>query len=173
MQSNVTCGECAGRGTKPSETCSTCKGTGIERKTSDITINIPAGISSGEALRLNGQGEYPGAGGVAGDLYIRVHVKSHPVFSREGDDIHSTVHVPYSLLLLGGSWEIETIDGKGSLKIPEGTEAGTVFRIRSKGAPRVNGSHRGDHICTVIPLAPRKLSREQRKSLEALREAGL
>lgn len=173
MQHAVTCPECGGRGSKPSALCKHCTGTGIERKTKEISITIPAGIDSGEALKISGEGEHPGHGGRAGDLLVRIHVKSHPVFEREGSDVRSTIHIPYSTLALGGDVEIETVDGKGSLTIPEATEPGTVFKIRMKGFPFLRSTGRGDQLVTVQPLVQRKLSKEQRKALDDLRTQGL
>lgn len=173
IQSAVTCPECHGKGEKPTKLCKHCSGTGVERKTTEISVPIPAGISDGEAIRITGQGEFPGSGGKAGDLFVRVHVKPHSTFDREGNDVISMLRVPYTTLLLGGEVPIETVDGSGSLTIPENTPPGTVFKLRGKGFHPVHGGNRGDHLVTVQPLVPKKLSREQRKSLEDLRNAGL
>ena len=173
MQHAATCPECNGVGSKPSALCRHCKGIGMEKKTKEISLTIPAGINTGEALKLSGEGEHPGHGGRAGDLYIRVMIKSHPTFIRKGNDVHSTFHLPYSTLALGGSVEIETVDGHGSLTIPEATEPGAVFKIRGKGFPSLRSSNRGDHLVTVQPLVQRKLTKDQRRVLEDLRRAGL
>lgn len=173
MQHAVACPECGGRGSKPSAICKHCSGSGIERKTKEISIAIPAGIDNGEALKVSGEGEHPGHGGRAGDLLVRIHVKPHQTFEREGSDVRSTITVPYSTLALGGEVEIETVDGKGSLAIPEATEPGTVFKIRAKGFPFLRSSGRGDQLVTVQPLVQRKLSKEQRHALDNLRELGL
>ncbi len=173
MQHAVACPECDGRGSKPSKLCTQCKGVGVERKMKEMTVPIPAGIDSGEALKIEGGGEHPGRGGRAGDLYVRVSVKRHPTFEREGSDVRSTVHIPFSTLALGGEISVETVDGAGSLKIPEATEAGTVFKIRGKGFPFLRSNGQGDHLVTVQPMIERKLSKDQRRALDNLRDVGL
>ena len=173
MQTAVTCSECGGKGSKPSKLCLHCSGTGVERKTQEMEIDVPAGIADGETLKVAGEGEHPGSGGRPGDLYLHVRVKAHPVFEREGSDVLSTVHIPYSTLSLGGEVDIDTVDGKGSLKIPEATESGTVFKIRGKGFPFMRSSGHGDHLVTIQPIVQRKLTKEQRRALEQLKEQGL
>ncbi|MFH1078441.1 MAG: molecular chaperone DnaJ [Patescibacteria group bacterium] len=173
FQSTATCSECHGTGKMPEHPCTTCKGVGVERKTVNLQVDIPAGISDGEALKIAGAGEHPGRGGRQGDLFVRITVKSHPVFSREGNDILSTAHVPYSMLVLGGSTDIETVDGPGSLKIPEGTQPGTVFKLRAKGVPFLRSRGRGDHLVSVQPIVEKILTREQRDAIERLKREGL
>lgn len=173
MQSAIACQDCAGKGKKPSAICKHCSGSGVERKQKELSVDVPAGIADGETLKVNGEGEHPGLGGKSGDLYIHIRVKSHPEFEREGSDIHSTAHVPFSTLALGGEIEINTVDGKGSLKIPEATEPGTVFKIRAKGFPFLRSNGRGDHLVTVQPIVPHKPTKEQKKALEELRKNGL
>ena len=173
VQMNVQCPECSGLGTLHSALCTHCKGTAVERITHALEVQIPAGIADGEAIRVTEGGEYPGNGGKSGDLFIRVYVKSHPLFTRDGPDVVSTVRIPYSTLALGGDIEIDTVDGKGTLKIPESTEPGTVFQIRQKGFPNVRSGARGDQLVTIQPLVQKKLSREQREALGRLKEEGL
>lgn len=173
IQTVATCPECHGVGTRPSVVCKKCKGVGIEKINKEISVPIPAGIGDGEAIRITGAGEYPGTGGTAGDLFVRVNVKHHPIFSRENSDVVSTVHLPYSTLSLGGDVEVDTVDGKGLLNIPEATEPGTVFKVRGKGFPFMRSNGRGDHLITVQPIVKKKLSKEERKKLEELREIGL
>jgi molecular chaperone DnaJ len=173
MQSAVVCSDCSGKGSKPSKICKHCSGSGVERKQKEMSIDVPPGIADGETLKVAGEGEHPGAGGKPGDLYIHIRVKSHPVFEREQSDIRSTANVAFSTLALGGEVEIETVDGKGSLKIPDGTEPGTVFKIRGKGFPFLRSSGRGDHLVTVQPIVPHKPNKEQKKALEELRKNGL
>lgn len=173
IQTAATCPECHGKGKIPSELCSACKGTGIERKTVKHEIRIPAGIADGETLRVAGEGEYPGSDGRKGDLFIHIRVEHDPRFSREGNDVHSTVHPPYSMLALGGEIQIDTIEGSGSLKIPEGTQPGTVFKLRHKGFHSVHGHGQGDHLVTVLPKVEKKLNKEQKQALDELRKKGL
>jgi len=173
VQVASTCAECAGTGKIPEKPCKKCKGLGVERREKEMQVHIPAGISEGETLRVNGEGENPGKGGAPGDLYVRVHVKQHSAFEREGNDIRSTVYVPYTMLTLGGATSVETVDGPGDLKIPEGTTSGTIFRLRGKGIPFLRSNGRGDHYVVVQPDVKTKLTKEQKKLLEELREQGL
>lgn len=173
VQMTVPCSACHGSGKIPEKPCTICKGIGVERRETELSIHIPPGISEGEALRIDGQGEYPGKGGKPGDLFVRIRVKHHPVFEREGNDIRSTVRVPYTMLSLGGSISVETVDGQGELKIPEGTTSGTVFRLRGKGVPFLRSSGRGDQYVVVLPDVKSHLTKEQRTLLESLRSAGL
>jgi molecular chaperone DnaJ len=173
IKTKVACTECRGTGSRPSKLCTTCKGLGIERKNKELRIPIPAGIDDGEAIRITGAGEFPGVGGKAGDLYVRIRVKSHPLFSRDGDTVYSTMRIPYSTLSLGGNIQVDTVDGEGSLVVPEATEPGTVFKIRGKGMSRPHSSSRGDHLITLQADVPRKLNNEQRDILKKLRDSGL
>lgn len=173
VQTAATCETCSGTGSVPEKPCTTCKGVGVERRTKTITVDIPAGISDGEALKFTGEGEYPGANGRAGDLYVRIRVSSDKTFTREGNDIFSTAEVPFSTLALGGSISVETIEGNESLSVPSGTRPGTVFRLRGKGVPFLRSRGRGDHHVTVTPVVPKHLSREQKKLLEDLKREGL
>lgn len=173
VQMQVPCAECHGTGKIPEKPCHTCKGVGIERREKELTIHVPAGISEGEAMRIDGEGEYPGKGGKAGDLYVRIHVKQHSLFVREGNDVHTKMDIPFTTLVLGGAITIETVDGEGELRIPEGTSSGSVFRVRGKGVPFLRSSGRGDQFVTVQAEVKQKLSREQKKMLEELRSAGL
>jgi molecular chaperone DnaJ len=173
IQRAVLCADCHGTGKVPETPCKTCKGFGIEKRNTDVQIHIPAGISDGEALKVTGAGEHSGVGGSAGDLYVRVRVKSHPDFIRDGNDVRSTVRIPYTLFALGGYIDVKTVDGPVSLKIPEYTQPGTVFKLREKGVPYLNSRGRGDHLVEVQVSVERKLSREQRSALEDLKEQGL
>lgn len=173
IQMQTPCAECFGTGKVPEKPCPSCKGVGVERRERELTVHIPAGISDGEALRIDSEGEHPGKGGKAGDLYVRIHVKQHSLFVREGNDIHTRVDIPFTTLALGGSITIQTVDGDGELKIPEGTASGSVFRVRGKGVPFLRSNGRGDQFVTVQPEVKGKLSRDQRKMLEELRGLGL
>jgi molecular chaperone DnaJ len=173
VQAETVCPECHGTGKIPDKVCTQCKGHGVERRQRELELHIPAGINEGETLRVAGEGENPGRGGQPGDLYVRVGISRHPVFSREGNDVLSTVEIPFSTLALGGSVDIKSVDGDGSLKIPEGTRPETVFKLRGKGIPFMRSHGRGDHLVTVVPIVPKKLDKEQRRAIENLREAGL
>ncbi len=173
IQTAVTCPRCAGRGQTWSEQCKVCKGAGIERREQELQLDIPAGIASGEILKVAGEGEAAAHGARPGDLYVRVHVQEDPRFQREGNDVHAKQEVPFSLLTLGGEIEVETLQGKTMLKIPEGTQPGTQFTLRNQGIPFLRSSGKGSHIIHVFPLVPKKLSREQKDLLDQLRKTGL
>ena len=137
-----------------------------ERK---LTVRIPAGIATGQRLRLTGEGEAGAGGGPRGDLYVVVHVQDHPFFQRDGNDLHCQIPLNYPTLALGGAISVPTLDGEEPFTIPEGTQAGTTFRIRGKGMPDVTGrGHRGDLLVTVSVIVPKKASKEQRKLMEQL-----
>lgn len=173
IQTAATCAECQGKGQVPERRCKACAGRGIERRNKELDVKIPAGISDGEALKISGEGEHPPHGGRPGDLFVRITVKRHTTFTREGNDILSSIDIPYTTLVLGGSVDIDTVEGKGSLKIPSGTKPGTVFKLRGKGIPFLRSYGRGDHLVTVQPIVKGSLSREQRSLIERLRDAGL
>ncbi|MFZ6035832.1 MAG: molecular chaperone DnaJ [Patescibacteria group bacterium] len=164
------CPDCHGEGKKASTKCSVCGGTGRKRASEEIRIKIPAGISDGEAIRVSGKGEAGIRGISAGDLYITVHVDSDPAFTREGDDILSTVEISFSQAALGTKAPVETLDGEVMLKIPAGTQSGKVFKLAGKGVTHLRSRGRGDHLVTVVVLTPTKLSRKQKQLLEELAE---
>jgi molecular chaperone DnaJ len=167
-----TCGQCRGTGSIISSPCATCRGTGRVQQTRKLTVKIPAGIASGQRLRLSGEGEAGAAGGPAGDLYVVVHVQEHPFFHRDGNDLFCEIPLNYTTLALGGEITIPSLEGEQTLKIPEGTQTGATFRLRGKGMTDVvAGRGRGDLLVTVKVVTPRKLTKDQRKVLEQLAEA--
>jgi molecular chaperone DnaJ len=163
-----TCRQCGGAGRVITKPCPECRGHGQVARQRKLTVRIPAGIASGQRLRLHGEGEAGAAGGPSGDLYVVVHVADHPVFRREGDDLYCRVPVTFPILALGGEVTVPTLDGSEKLTIPEATESGKVFRLRGKGMPSVTGRGRGDLQVLVEVVTPRKLTREQRALLEQL-----
>jgi molecular chaperone DnaJ len=173
MNTAVACPDCQGTGQRVEKPCKHCSGTGMDKVEKSLKIQVPPGLKDGEALRISGEGEFPGRGGLAGDLYIRLRVAGHPVFKRDENDVLSTAYAPYSLMSLGGNFEIDTVDGKVDLKIPGGTTSGTVFKLRGKGVPYAGGRSRGDHLVAVMPDVPSKLTKEQKKMLEELGKQGL
>lgn len=173
MNTVVACPDCQGTGQRVEKPCRKCSGTGMEKLERVLKIKVPPGMSEGEALHFSGEGEFPGRGGNAGDLYLRIRVVSHPKFQRDDHEVLSNVQVPFSTMALGGTFEVETVDGMVELKIPAGTEGGTTFKLKGKGIPYANGKSRGDHLVTVMPEVPSKLSREQKNKLEELSELGL
>lgn len=163
-----TCGGCGGTGSVIASPCTACSGTGQVSRERKLTVKIPAGIASGQRLRLYGEGEAGMAGGPPGDLYVVVQVQEHDVFKRDGDHLYCEVTVNFPTLALGGEIRVPTLDGDDALKIPEGTDAGTVFRLRGKGMPSVTGRGRGDLHVVLLVRTPRKLTKEQRSALEHL-----
>jgi molecular chaperone DnaJ len=166
-----TCGQCGGRGQIIRRPCTSCKGEGHIRVDRKLKINIPAGVDNGTRLRLTSEGQ-PGAnGGPPGDLYVVLKVGEHPVFEREGDQLHCRVPVNIAQASLGTEVHLLTFDGVETVKIPEGSQHGSTVRLRNLGVPRVNGSGRGDLLVHIEVRVPNKLTREQRKILEQLRDA--
>ena len=159
---------CRGTGRVITKPCQACRGAGRIARERKITVKIPAGIASGQRLRLVGEGEHGVAGGPPGDLYVVVHVAEHEVFRREGDDLHCEMAVGYPTLVLGGSVEVPTLDEEARVDVPAGTQSGHVFRLKGKGMPNVAGRGHGDLFVRVKVDVPRKLSRDQRKLVEEL-----
>jgi molecular chaperone DnaJ len=170
LQIRRTCAQCNGRGQIIRRPCATCKGEGHVRTERKLKINIPAGVDTGTRLRLSGEGQ-PGAnGGPPGDLYVVVRVHEHPIFERQGDDLHCTVPINIAQAGLGTEVDLLTMDGLHTVKIPEGTQSGARVKLRNLGVPRMQGSGRGDLFVHVNVTVPVKLTREQRKLLEQLAE---
>jgi molecular chaperone DnaJ len=163
-----TCGQCRGTGSVIAKPCATCKGTGHVPKERKLTVKIPAGIATGQRMRISGEGEAGAAGGPAGDLYVVVHVQDHPFWQRDGNDLYCEIPVNFPTLALGGDINIPTLDGDETFKIPEGTQTGSAFRLRGRGMPDVGGRGRGDLVVTVKVITPKKLTKDQKKLLEQL-----
>ena len=163
-----TCGQCRGVGKVISKPCQTCHGQGTVEKMRKLTVKIPAGIATGQRLRLSGEGEAGTLGGPSGDLYVVIFVREHEFFRRDGNDLHCTVPLPFTTLALGGEIKVPGIDSEQLVKIPESTQTGTTFRLRGKGMPDVSGRGHGDLMVTVQAVTPKKLTKEQKKLLEQL-----
>jgi molecular chaperone DnaJ len=163
-----TCGQCRGTGSVIAKPCATCKGAGRVQKERKLTVRVPAGIATGQRLRLTGEGDGGGPGGPAGDLYVVIHVQDHPFFHRDGNDLYAEVPLSFSTVALGGEIKIPTLEGDEPFKVPEGTESGQSFRLRGRGMPDVTGRGRGDLFVTMKVITPKKLTREQKKLLEQL-----
>ena len=161
-----TCPTCAGAGTKVEKPCTACRGEGRVAKSTKLNVRIPPGVDTGSRLRSSGNGEAGMAGGNAGDLYIVLSVKEHELFERQGEDLFCEIPIKFTLATLGGPIELHTLFGKGSLKIPPGTQSGTTFRLREKGMPSLRGGKQGDQLVRVQVEVPQSLSAEQRKILE-------
>lgn len=162
-----TCPKCGGAGGSV-QPCRNCRGRGRVRGRRTVGFQAPLGVEDGVRLRLAGQGEPGLRGGKAGDLYVRVRVVPHPVFSRRGEDMHCAVSVPFPTAALGGEVEVPTLDGPANLRVPPGTQGGTVLTLRGKGLPRLGRSGRGDLLVEVKISVPGDLTRQQRKLLEEL-----
>ena len=167
------CPDCLGEGKTFEKKCSKCGGDGQVKKEKEISVNVPAGISTGQTLSLEREGEAGGKGSIPGNLYVSIRVLNHKNFSRRGNDILSKEFIPFSLATLGGKTEIDTIAGKVVLKIPTGTQSGDTFRLKGDGVPDLNGKGVGNHLIEVVVKTPKSLSREQKKLLEELKNQGI
>jgi molecular chaperone DnaJ len=167
----TTCPQCRGAGRTVSKPCPTCHGSGRMSHERKITVKVPAGIATGQQLRLQNEGEAGSAGGPAGHLYVVIHVQDHDFFKRDGVNLFCEVPVNFTTLALGGEIVVPTLDGTETLKVPEGTQTGTTLRLRNKGMPDVNGRGKGDLFATVQVQTPKKLTKDQRQLLEQLAKA--
>ena len=167
----VTCPQCRGAGRTIAKPCQTCHGAGRVTQERKIKVKIPPGISDGQQLRLQNEGEAGASGGPAGHLYVVIHVQEHEFFRREGNHLFCEVPVNFTTLALGGEIVVPTLDGPERTKVPDGTQTGTTLRLRGKGMPDVNGRGRGDLLVTVQVQTPKKLNKEQRHLLEQLAKA--
>ena len=162
------CPNCRGTGKTIAKPCQSCRGAGRISRERKITVKIPAGIATGQRLRLYGEGEHGSAGGPPGDLYVVVHVQEHSFFHREGDDLYCEMPITFPTIALGGSVKVPTLNGQEDLSIPAGTQTGARFKIRGKGMPSVSGRGRGDlHVIARVTV-PKKLTKEQKHLLEEL-----
>jgi molecular chaperone DnaJ len=166
-----TCPQCRGNGKIVSSPCLTCRGAGRVSRERKLTVKIPAGIATGQQLRLQGEGESGVLGGPAGHLYVVVQVQDHKFFRRDGNNLFCEIPVNFTTVALGGEIQVPTLDGTEPVKVPEGTPTGTTLRLRGKGMPDVSGRGRGDLFATVQVQTPKKLTREQRKLIEDLSKA--
>lgn len=161
----TTCTNCGGRGNIIEEPCPKCNGRGQSKVGRKIKVKIPAGVDTGSQLRMSGEGEPGEMGGPPGDLYVVIRVKPHKLFVRQGDDLIYEVPISFVQAALGDEIEIPTLEEKVKLKIPEGTQPGTRFRLRSKGIPHIKGYGRGDLIVHVDVVIPKKLNEKQKELL--------
>ncbi len=160
-----TCDKCGGKGKIIKDPCSECKGKGKLRKQRKITINVPAGVDTGNIIPMRGQGEHGANGGPAGDLYVGIRVAPHATFKRKGFDIYIDTHISFSKATLGVELKVPTVDGDVKYEVPSGTQPGTIFRLKGKGVPRVNGHGRGDQYVNVIVEVPKSLNQKQKEAL--------
>lgn len=159
------CEACHGEGTFIKERCVECHGSGRIQRERKIDLKVPPGVDTGSRLRVSGEGEAGSRGGPPGDLYVIIHVRKHAVFSRDGDDIVVEVPISFAQAALGTELEVPTLDGKARIKVPEGTQPGTFFRLRGKGIPHLRGYGRGDQHVKVNVAIPKKISGKQKDLL--------
>ena len=160
-----TCPTCRGKGRMIKDPCPACRGQGRVQKEKNLEVKIPAGVDTGDRIRLAGEGESGGAGGMAGDLYVQIVVREHNLFKRDGADLFCEVPISFVDAALGGEIEIPTLDGRVKLKIPEGSQSGKQFRLRGKGVSPVRGGGPGDMLVKVMVETPVKLNKRQKEIL--------
>ena len=163
-----TCPTCQGAGSVITDPCLKCKGEGRVLRQRTVDAKVPAGVEDGTRIRFTGLGEAGAHGGPAGDLYVVLHVKEHPLFEREGNDLHCVIPISFSQAALGTEIRVPTLDGEHTLKVPDGTQSGTTIRIRGKGVPVLNGHGKGDLFVEVRVQTPGKLNKRQRELLQEL-----
>ncbi len=165
------CPDCRGQGKMIKDPCIACHGQGRIKQQKTLEVKIPAGVDTGDRIRLSGEGEAGEQGAASGDLYVQVNVSSHPIFERDGNDLHCEVPISFVIASLGGDIDVPTLDGRVKLKIPSETQSGKTFRLRSKGVKSVRSLHAGDLFCHVNVETPIKLNSEQKDLLRQFSEA--
>ena len=166
-----TCPTCSGRGKIISDPCNECHGQGRTEKTKTLSVKIPAGVDTGDRIRLSGEGEAGESGAPAGDLYVQVHVRDHDIFTRDGNNLYCEVPLSFTTAALGGELQVPTLDGKVKLKISPETQTGRMFRLRGKGVKSVRSGAIGDLLCKVVVETPVNLSSKQKDLLRELEES--
>jgi molecular chaperone DnaJ len=161
-----TCPKCHGSGKVVTSPCPTCHGAGRMKRHKTLSVKIPSGVDEGDRIRLSGEGEAGVNGGPSGDLYVVIHIKPHPVFKRDHNDLHCEMPVSFTTAALGGEIEIPTLDGYAKIKIPGETQSGKVFRLRGKGIQGVRSSGHGDLLCHVVVETPINLTPRQKELLQ-------
>ncbi|PCH85815.1 MAG: molecular chaperone DnaJ [Piscirickettsiaceae bacterium] len=163
-----TCPTCRGSGSVIKDPCGKCRGTGKTKDQKTLSVKIPAGVDTGDRIRLGGEGEAGDHGGPSGDLYVQVNVRKHPIFSRDGANLYCDMPISFAIAALGGELEVPTLKGKVKLKIPAESQTGKLFRLRGKGVKPVRGGPVGDLMCRVNVETPVNLTAEQKKLVEQL-----
>ena len=171
FETNKVCENCRGTGKVPKVKCSVCHGAGVFKKESEIKVKIPAGIDNGEMMRYSGGGEAV-SGGQAGDLYIKIYVKKHSTYRKEGTSLLTDLNVKLTDALLGSEYTLQTLDGEIKVKIPEGVTHGETLRVKGKGVP-YDKNKRGDILIKLHILIPKKLSKDAKKMIESLKKEGI
>ncbi len=165
------CPHCGGSGKKIANPCKTCHGEGRVQHEKKLSVKIPAGVDTGDRIRLSGEGEAGPAGAPAGDLYVEAQVREHRIFQREGDDLFCEVPIRFSQAALGAELDVPTLGGEATIKIPAETQTGKLFKLRGKGVKNVRSGHVGDLVCRVVVETPVKLSKQQRELLSQFEES--
>jgi molecular chaperone DnaJ len=165
-----TCQACRGAGRVIRNPCAECKGAGRVEREKQMEVKIPAGVETGSRLRVQGEGESGTQGGPPGDLYVVIHVAEHEQFERQGSNLYASIPITFTQAALGSELSVKTLDGEEKLKVPLGTQTGTVFRLKGKGMPVLGGRGKGDLFVAVSLVTPTSLTREQRRLLEQLAE---
>jgi molecular chaperone DnaJ len=162
-----TCPHCHGNGTIISDPCPKCHGQGRVEERKTLSVKVPAGVDTGDRIRLAGEGEGGENGGPSGDLYVQIHVRQHPIFTRDENNLYCEVPISFVTAALGGDLEVPTLNGRVNLKIPSETQTGKMFRVRGKGVKQVRGGPVGDLLCKVNVETPVKLNRKQKEILRS------
>ncbi len=165
-----TCPNCSGKGQVIKNPCGECRGAGRVEKEKTLEVKIPAGVETGSRLRISGEGEAGVNSGPKGDLYVFIHVAEHELFERQGANLYTSAPISFTQAALGADIKVKTLDGEEDLKIPAGTQTGTVFRIRNQGMPSLSGGGKGELFVAVTLITPKSMTKEQRKLLEQLAE---
>ena len=171
MRRQVTCDVCHGTGQEIKDPCQTCHGTGHEKQSHKVSVKIPAGVETGQQIRLAGQGEAGFNGGPYGDLFVVINVNPSDKFTRDGSTIYYTLNISFVQAALGDTVEVPTVHGNVEMTIPAGTQTGKTFRLKGKGAPRLRGGSQGDQHVTVKIVTPTKLNDAQKEALLAFAKA--
>ncbi|MFP1762810.1 molecular chaperone DnaJ [Lonsdalea quercina] len=165
------CPHCHGRGKIIKDPCVKCHGHGRMEKSKTLSVKIPAGVDTGDRIRLSGEGEAGEMGAPAGDLYVQVQVKQHPIFQREENNLYCEVPINFAMAALGGEIEVPTLDGRVKLKVPAETQTGKLFRMRGRGVKSVRGGAQGDLLCRVVVETPVSLNERQKELLQELEQS--
>jgi molecular chaperone DnaJ len=171
FQVQQACPTCRGRGKTITDPCNSCHGQGRVEKTKTLSVKVPPGVDTGDRIRLSGEGEAGPEGGPAGDLFVQMSVKQHPIFERDGKHLYCEVPITFADAALGGELEVPTLDGRVKLKIPAETQTGKLFRLRGKGVKPVRGGSVGDLLCRAVLETPVKLNKEQKALLQQLQDS--
>lgn len=165
MQSTAACPTCGGKGKLIKNPCTRCKGKGKIKRSHKLSVDIPAGIDDGQAFRISGQGNAGANGGPSGDLMVTVRIRPHELFTREGSNVYCEMPISFAQAACGAEIEVPTLDGKVRYNVPEGTQTGTVFRLKGKGIPYIGYKNRGDQYVTVVVETPTRLTQQQKDLL--------